>query len=63
MREYMAIDRNELAQIINVILKSFDLRSKKVSVKAGIFKELDHLRDKYSALDSIMGEKLCKLRD
>lgn len=58
------IDREKLELLINTVRRSLDYEGRgQISIKKGIFQDLDKLKEKYEGMEQWMGEKLLELRN
>eukprot|EP00347_Sterkiella_histriomuscorum_P015738 403355869 len=58
----LKIDKDILASVYTTILQGLDLSGTKLSIRKGIFEELDTIRDQYNSLDDQMSFKLQELK-
>jgi hypothetical protein len=65
MTSFKKIDREQVQYLIKIITTSIDLQSKstQVTIRRGVFSELDILKERYDSLDALMGEKLVTLSE
>jgi hypothetical protein len=72
-RAYSSINRDSLVSLVSLVTTSLDLSKASnhqaagkqchIGIKHGLFQELDDLRMRYEALDSLMSQKLSMLSD